>query len=437
VRMEEVGEDDDGVTGDSRTTMKCSRCTKKGHVVAKCTAELYCVICNTHNEHMNHKCPILKMPRPVAHAVGYAVHGLGFFHIPHPPLSRARKDSKMALIKVEGGQLDKDQVIAQLQRLFGGKWKWEVTEQDVSFITKFPTKNDLQRAVAFGGADVKEEGVMMGIRMSFEMWHEKKEGYLLPKVWVRVYGMREELREFLELWAVGSMLGSTQTVDMEMTRKSDFGRVFVAVLNPLLIPARLDVVVGDHYFELEFAVERKGVDENGEEAEFNWTGGIEEEEEVQEDPRFGREAKRLRFNADSNESKEKIQINEEWDLDGLKDLVQNMSREEFSNFLEAQAKQILGVAVHNNIVAAANKVRGEGDNDLEMGDVGEKEGDGSKGVLTENEKRREMSGEAAIPEALLTPTRSSPRLAQSVDERTLSKAERRVAEKNLEVEGHL
>lgn len=212
--------------------------------------------------------------------VGYAVHGLGFYPIPHPPLHRV-KDSRMALIQVEGGQLDKVQVIAQLQRRFGGKWEWEVTKHEKdSFITRFPSKIDLQRAIAFGGADVKEDGVSSGVRMNFEIWHEKQEGYLLPKVWVRVFGIREDLKEFLELWAVGSMLGSTQTVDMHMTRKNNLGSVFVAVLNPLLIPAKLDVVIGDHYFELEleFEVERVGlgVDENGEEAVFDWTGRLAE-----------------------------------------------------------------------------------------------------------------------------------------------------------------
>jgi hypothetical protein len=29
------------------------------------------------------------------------------------------------------------------------------------------------------------------------------------------------------------------------------------------------VVIGDHYFELEFEVEKVGVDENGEQAEFD------------------------------------------------------------------------------------------------------------------------------------------------------------------------
>jgi hypothetical protein len=32
----------------------------------------------------------------------------------------------------------------------------------------------------------------------------------------------------------------------------------VAVLNPDLILTQLDVVIGDHYFELEFEVEKRG-----------------------------------------------------------------------------------------------------------------------------------------------------------------------------------
>jgi hypothetical protein len=101
--------------------IKCSRCSKKGHFAAKCNAELYCVICDGH-DHVNHRCPLLKLPRPVAHAVGYAVHGMGFYHIQHAPLARSKKDSKMALVTVEVGELSKEQVVAQLQKLFPGKW---------------------------------------------------------------------------------------------------------------------------------------------------------------------------------------------------------------------------------------------------------------------------------------------------------------------------
>ncbi|KAG2599979.1 hypothetical protein PVAP13_5KG483000 [Panicum virgatum] len=262
MEMTDAARNDEAEGGDVRTGIKCARCTKKGHLAANCTTEIYCVICDR-KDHVNFRCPVLKMPRPVAHAVGYAVHGLGFYHIPHPPLPRARKDTKMALISIEGGQLDKEEVQRQLARIFPGKWQWELSEhEDNSFITKFPSKIELQRAIAFGGADAKGVDIP-AVRIRFDMWHEKETGYLLPKVWVRVYGIRKELREFQELWTVGSMLGSTQIVDMETTRKSDFGRIFVAVLNPKLIPASLDVVVGDHYFELGFEVEKIGVDETG------------------------------------------------------------------------------------------------------------------------------------------------------------------------------
>jgi hypothetical protein len=96
----------DGAGRDSeemRVGAKCSRCTKKEHSAASYKAEIYCVICDVHNDHVNHKCPTLKFPKHVAHAVGYAVHGLGFYHIPHLPLSRAKKESRMALITVDLG----------------------------------------------------------------------------------------------------------------------------------------------------------------------------------------------------------------------------------------------------------------------------------------------------------------------------------------------
>lgn len=84
-----------------RLGRRCLRSSKKGHQAAASSAELYCVICDSH-DHMNHKCHLLKAPRPVAHAAGYAMVGLGFYHIPHSPLPRVKKDAKMALVSVVG-----------------------------------------------------------------------------------------------------------------------------------------------------------------------------------------------------------------------------------------------------------------------------------------------------------------------------------------------
>lgn len=121
VVMGDADGDDAGDGADQALGIKCSRCSKRGHTSAGCTTELYCVICDG-RDHVNHRCPVLKQPKPVAHAVGYAVHGLGFYHIPHPPLSRTRKESRSASITVVGGELTKEQVVIQLQRIFPSKW---------------------------------------------------------------------------------------------------------------------------------------------------------------------------------------------------------------------------------------------------------------------------------------------------------------------------
>lgn len=122
----------------------------------------------------------------------------------------------------------------------------------------------------FGGADVKGADPLAGARIKFEVWHEKEVGFLLPKVWITVCGLRKELCEFLELWTVGSMIELTQIVDMETTRKTDFRCILVDVRNPSLILEHLDVVIGGHYLELDFEVEKRGFDGNGE--ELNWNG---------------------------------------------------------------------------------------------------------------------------------------------------------------------
>jgi hypothetical protein len=136
------------------------------------------VICDKHNDYVNFKCPILKMPRPVADAVGYAVHGLGFYHIPRPPLPKARRDTRTALISVEGGQVPVEEVRRQLERLFPERWAWELRElEENSYLAKFPSKVELQRAVAFGGADIRGVGVPVGARLRFEVWQEKEVGF--------------------------------------------------------------------------------------------------------------------------------------------------------------------------------------------------------------------------------------------------------------------
>jgi hypothetical protein len=91
-------------------------------VSIECTIELFCVICEN-EEHVAAACPLRKKPRPVAHAVGYAVDDLGFYHIPHAPFMTAKKDGNTVLVCVEGGSLTEEALRGHLKRLIPGKFE--------------------------------------------------------------------------------------------------------------------------------------------------------------------------------------------------------------------------------------------------------------------------------------------------------------------------
>ncbi|KAG0547285.1 hypothetical protein BDA96_01G066500 [Sorghum bicolor] len=391
------------------TSGRCSKCSKKGHQAAACKTEVYCVICDSH-EHMNHRCPLLKAPRPVAHAAGYAVMDLGFYHIPHPPLPRVKKDSKMARVSVVGGVLSGDQLIMQLRRIVPVKWNWELKVLgEGNFLTQFPSRTELQRSIAYGGADAKGEGVSAGTRLQFEEWQEKEEGFLLPKVW-------------------------------------------------------LDVVIGDHYFDLEFEVETRGYDENGEEVDIEWDdGGNEGDGEGKEqDPN----SENGLFDDQACERNNKRAKRNEGGHGGG-----GLEKEKFLEFLKWKANKVIEVAVEKALEEASTKVaeEKEGSWEEEASATPEMRGDSSVGTKEEvqamvvevgvavsqveelekgsskldSEERgmtvaqdifadAKLVDVAMIPEVVLSPTRVSPRLAGVAAEHTLVRAERLVQSKNLE-----
>jgi hypothetical protein len=66
------------------------------------------------------------------------------------------------------------------------------------------------------------------------------------------------------IWALGSMLGATQSVDMISSLKTDYAWVEVAVLNTNLLPDRIDTVaIGDRLYSLPIKVEGCDNDEGG------------------------------------------------------------------------------------------------------------------------------------------------------------------------------
>jgi hypothetical protein len=71
-----------------------------------------------------------------------------------------------------------------------------------------------------------------------------------------------ELRDFLTIWVVGTIIGVTEDVDMIFMRQNNRARMQVLVLDPSLIPTSVDVVIGDNIYELHFKVEPDEMSEN-------------------------------------------------------------------------------------------------------------------------------------------------------------------------------
>jgi hypothetical protein len=158
----------------------------------------------------------------------------------------------MALISTSGKNLTEEEVADFLRVLVSNTFAWDVKRHSgCEFKALFPTKGDLVKMTRFN-ADMKE-----GVTLKFQEFKEDEEyfGHALPVVWMRVLNLSTILKEYLVLWALGSLFGVTQDVDMVTTRASTFGRFAVAVLEPETIPTKLDVIIGNRYFQLRFEVE--------------------------------------------------------------------------------------------------------------------------------------------------------------------------------------
>jgi hypothetical protein len=109
--------------------------------------------------------------------------------------------------------------VAELGRLIPERWQWEVTQhENNSFIVMFPSRGDLLWSVAFEKAHIKEHDVDLLFKEC-----QPEEGHPLPRVCIQIHRLPTKLREFSVLWALGSMLGATQSVDMVTSLRKSYG----------------------------------------------------------------------------------------------------------------------------------------------------------------------------------------------------------------------
>jgi hypothetical protein len=233
---------------------------------------------------------------------------------------------------------------------------------------------------------------------------------VMKKVWVQMAKLPSELRDYLTIWVIGTILGVTKDVDMIFMRQYNHLRMQVLVLDPALIPSSVDVVIGDNIYELHFRVEPEDMqdapkpldmeDDNDEfdKKEEEGAGGGDQGDYMQEDRSLDSVSGR-KSGANSNVSH---------DANQGKKKVQNTAADE--NFMQMEVSQ------QENWDSEVQ--RDETDAYIEdelMGNF-EMEGRGDEPVSPEVE----------------SPSRKSKRRAQSSDEHYLDRATRIKATHNLD-----
>jgi hypothetical protein len=103
-----------------------------------------------------------------------------------------------------------------MERLVPAKMAWAVEEIDQNkFKIVFPSKEEMKQMIEWGMVHTKNKKTTMII--------EELEGggnvkQVMRNVWVQMSKLSSELRDFLTIWAMGTILGVTKDVDMVFTR---------------------------------------------------------------------------------------------------------------------------------------------------------------------------------------------------------------------------
>ena len=93
--------------------------------------------------------------------------------------------------------------------------------------------------------------------MHFEDWNSKSfDKWGLYDIWVRISGCPEPLcRDYLALFAVGSLIGEAKEIDMKFTREHGIVRARIDCANPEGIPRSVDFSYDGEGFGVLFDIE--------------------------------------------------------------------------------------------------------------------------------------------------------------------------------------
>jgi hypothetical protein len=92
----------------------------------------------------------------------------------------------------------------ELERLVPAKVNWEVEIEKNIFKTVFPSKGEMLHMIQWGGLQTKDRKAKLVIE---ELGGGSNIKQVMKKVWVQMSKLPNELRDYLTIWTIGTILG--------------------------------------------------------------------------------------------------------------------------------------------------------------------------------------------------------------------------------------
>jgi hypothetical protein len=196
------------------------------------------------------------MTKPQTTLFSTGVNAFSFLKIPDFDFKlEAPNPEPTVLVMVTGGKLSSQMLKNELGRLMRLDWNWEALPHgEDSFLVPFPSTEELTRM-----NDVKFKLKNLGVVLTFKEWKEGEDpspAYELDLVWFHITGVPYAWRHYLTFWALGTVIGNTQQVDMHTYRQKGVVQVQEGILNRDQFPYTTDLVFGTKGYEITFTVEK-------------------------------------------------------------------------------------------------------------------------------------------------------------------------------------
>jgi hypothetical protein len=168
-----------------------------------------------------------------------------------------------AVLTVEEGEIESEEIIENLQQLFYHKWHWQLRElEEYKFMVRFPPQKQISTTLI---SDVtyfrlKKDGVLVSLRA----WTGDVEPYdILDEIWVQIRGIPPKWSDWKTFNQIASSLGKMVEVDWNSLFSSFFSmvRVKIACKDATKIPNKRLFEMQKKMYLIQFKVEKINADD--------------------------------------------------------------------------------------------------------------------------------------------------------------------------------